>query len=137
MSSAPIASEARTYIDASAFVKLLIDEAESEPLARFLQLEPRRLVASAVLEVEVTRVVRAVGVDVSAAVAELEMIDVVEITRAIRRIAGSLDPPALRTLDAIHLATAIESGVGDILVYDRRLAEAAAAHGLTALSPGA
>jgi predicted nucleic acid-binding protein len=48
-----------------------------------------------------------------------------------------VDPPLLRTLDAIHLASALEVGADEMIVYDRRLADAARANGLTVTSPGA
>jgi uncharacterized protein len=48
-----------------------------------------------------------------------------------------MDTTRLRTLDAIHLATALEVGAGEMLVYDRRLADAASAGGIVVLSPGA
>jgi uncharacterized protein len=53
--------------------------------------------------------------------------------------ATSLDPPALRSLDAIHLATAlsIRDDLGAFLTYDERLGEAASCHGLPVVSPGA
>ena len=61
----------------------------------------------------------------------------IEISKAIADRAGSIPPPAVRTLDAIHLASALRVGARQMLVYDRRLAEAAAGAGLDVLSPGA
>ena len=62
---------------------------------------------------------------------------VVEPTETIRRRAAGLDPPTLRTLDAIHLATALAAGdaLAGVLTYDTRLAAAAAAAGLTVVAP--
>jgi predicted nucleic acid-binding protein len=53
--------------------------------------------------------------------------------------AGDLEPPQLRSLDAIHLAAALALGpdLGVLLTYDERLREAASAQGLTVASPGA
>jgi predicted nucleic acid-binding protein len=59
------------------------------------------------------------------------------MTPAIRARARLLDPVQLRMLDAIHLATALEVGVRDVLVYDNRLGAAAAEYGMNVLSPGA
>jgi hypothetical protein len=138
MSSAPTESETPTYVDASAFVKLVVSEPESEALRRFLVGAPRRLTSSALLEVEAGRAGRAVGGDAAVGMAEeLAGVNLVEVTSAIRSRARTLDPVDLRTLDAIHLATALEAGVRDVLVYDRRLGAAAASYGLNVLAPGA
>jgi uncharacterized protein len=138
MSSARTAFEAPTYVDSSAFVKLVVSEAESGALRRFLTASPRRLTASALLEVEAMRVARAVGGDVASAMAEaLRSIVLVDISLAIRTRARLLDPVELRTLDAIHLATALEVGARDVVVYDDRLGAAATAYGMDVLSPGA
>jgi predicted nucleic acid-binding protein len=66
----------------------------------------------------------------------LGMIDLVPITTTILLRAGELQPPALRTLDAIHLATALEVGPIDAFVtYDTRLADAARAQNLVVAAP--
>ena len=138
MSSAPTASEAPTYVDSSAFVKLVVAEPESQALRQFLTDVPRRLAASTLLDVEATRVARAAGGEATTAMAEaLRAVVLVDVTRSIRARARLLDPVELRTLDAIHLATALETGAGDIVVYDRRLASAARAYGMHVWSPGA
>jgi uncharacterized protein len=68
----------------------------------------------------------------------LEAVYLLEITPAILQEAASVGIPLLRTLDAIHLATA--RSVGDpelaVIVYDERLAEAARAARLTVVQPG-
>jgi predicted nucleic acid-binding protein len=62
---------------------------------------------------------------------------VVPVTDDVRRRASVLDPPGLRALDAIHLASAlVPGGVVAFYCYDRRLCEAAAAAGLPVESPG-
>lgn len=138
MSSAPTASDAPTYVDSSAFVKLVVSEPESEALRRFLAASPRRLTASALLEIEATRVARAAGGAAANAMADaLRAVVLVDVTPAIRARARLVDPVHLRTLDAIHLATALETGVRDVLVYDNRLGAAAAEYGMNVLSPGA
>ena len=138
MSSAPTASEAPTYVDSSAFVKLVVAEAESQALRQFLTDVPRRLTASTLLDVEATRVARAAGGEATNAMTEaLRAVVLVDVTRSIRARARLLDPAELRTLDAIHLATALETGAGEIVVYDRRLAAAAQAYGMHVWSPGA
>ena len=67
----------------------------------------------------------------------LDAVDVVDLGRDLLEEAVSYTSARTRTLDAIHLASAARVGARRILVYDRRLAEAAAAVGLEVLSPGA
>lgn len=136
MSSARTGSDHPTYVDTSAFVKLVVDEPESRALRSFLAGDPRRLVSSALLEVEAARAARAVGGPVAAAMSSmLGSLDLVEVTAAIRARARTLDPVGLRTLDAIHLATALEVDAREMLAYDRRLAAAAELYGIAALAP--
>lgn len=59
---------------------------------------------------------------------------VLEVDESIVRQAAVL-ARSLRSLDAIHLATAVAAEISSMLVYDRRLADAATAVGLTILSP--
>jgi predicted nucleic acid-binding protein len=83
----------------------------------------------------VTRAARSLGADASAALAEG---DVVLLRSDVLAAAAELEPTALRTLDAIHLATALSlGGAFDAFVaYDERLLEAAHAYGLGTASPG-
>jgi predicted nucleic acid-binding protein len=59
------------------------------------------------------------------------------MTRSILHRAGQLDPPPLRTLDAIHLAAALDLGddLEAMVTYDERLAEAAVANGIRVVAP--
>jgi uncharacterized protein len=70
--------------------------------------------------------------------AVVDAIDLVPIPRHVFRDAGLLDPPHLRTLDALHLAVAL--GLGDdldgLVTYDARLADAARRHAIMVISPG-
>lgn len=67
----------------------------------------------------------------------LRRVELVAITDGILDVAGILEPRVLRTLDAIHLATALALGDDlDVLVtYDTRMAEGARLLGLEAASP--
>jgi uncharacterized protein len=118
-------------------VKLVVREAESDSLRELVERNPHQ-VASAIVEVEVERAVRRVApgivADARRAVAALNLIEPGE---SIRARAARLDPPELRTLDALHLATALEVGdeLNGFVAYDSRLAAAAAAAGLTVLAP--
>ncbi|MDR3202098.1 MAG: hypothetical protein LBT54_03045 [Bifidobacteriaceae bacterium] len=58
-----------------------------------------------------------------------------DITGSTIHLARRISPPALHSLDAIHLATATELGVGGLVTYDTRLYDAAASVGLRAVTP--
>jgi predicted nucleic acid-binding protein len=124
------------YVDASAFVKLVIDEPESDALGD--ALARLTMTSSAILEVEATLVVRRRQPRSFNGVRRLlGSVRLVEIERAIRRAAGDLEDPGLRSLDALHLATALSLGerCGAFFAYDDRLIAAARAHGLTVTVP--
>lgn len=127
-----------TYLDSSAIVKLVIDEPESAPLRRHLR---RRgpLASSALARTEVLRALLDEG-DAGLALGRdvLCRLNLVRVNDRILNAAGSLLPSELRSLDAIHLATALQLGddVRQIITYDERMAAAAAALGLRASSPG-
>jgi uncharacterized protein len=140
MSSAPITEPDLVYIDASAFVKLVLDEPESDFLETYLTGLASPVVSSVLLRVEAIRAVR-LGTGSPAALSEmrskLDEISLVSVGGPTLGRAEMMDTTRLRTLDAIHLATALEVGAGEMLVYDRRLADAASAGGIVVLSPGA
>jgi len=124
------------YLDSSAIVKL-VAEPESPALRRALAAWPER-VSSVVARIEVHRVARRMGGPPPVRVREvLRRIALVELDEPVVQAAATLDPPALRTLDAIHLATARSLGddLGAICTYDARMAEAAAALGMGVLTP--
>ncbi len=126
------------YLDSSAFVKLVVEEAESAAVATFLAGHVSRRVASTLLRTESVRAVRHLGPQALATVREgLRRVDLVAIDDRILDAAGILEPAVLRTLDAIHLATAM--AVGDdleaIVTYDERMVEAARLMGLPTASP--
>jgi uncharacterized protein len=132
----------RIYLDTSAVAKLFIAERETPDLRRWLagQSEPH-LVSSSLVGVEL---VRLLGLMSPAAIPTAEQflandVDIVEITPPVLADAASVPPPRLRTLDAIHLATVLDLGesVDVVLTYDKLLAEASRAAGLTVAVPGA
>jgi predicted nucleic acid-binding protein len=127
------------YLDASAFVKLLVHEPETPALQASL-LGQRGLVASRLTLLETQRAVRRrPGAALIATLEDLTNATVlVEIDASTIERAAAIDPPLLRSLDAIHLASAL--AVGDpslhVITYDDRLADAARANGLTVVQPG-
>jgi predicted nucleic acid-binding protein len=126
------------YLDSSAFVKLVVEETESVAVRAYLASRDARRVSSALLRTESLRAVRHLGPDARAAVREgLRRVDLIGIDDRILDAAGTLEPLVLRTLDAIHLATAM--AVGDdleaIVTYDERMIEAARLLGLSTATP--
>jgi uncharacterized protein len=127
------------YLDTSAFLKTVLVEPQSAALQTYLDERPDApLVSSALLAVEARRGVlrhredRLPRVDVLLAGLRL-----VAMSDAVVESASRLPDPLLRSLDAIHLATAllIRDDVEAILTYDGRLAQAAASHGLHTVAP--
>lgn len=126
------------YLDSSAFVKLIVDEPESAALRIYLEALNARFVASAILRTEALRAVRHVGPEALALARDgLRRIDLVGIDDRILDVAGSLEPSILRTLDAIHMATALFIGddLDTIVTYDERMIDAARSLGLAVASP--
>jgi predicted nucleic acid-binding protein len=127
------------YLDSSAFVKLLVPEPESRALRSFLGRQRTRHVSSAILRAEALRAVRHAGPEVLATTrSALRRVDLVAVTDGILDAAGTIEPRVLRTLDAIHLATALALGddLDVVVTYDARMAEGARWLGLGAASPG-
>jgi predicted nucleic acid-binding protein len=118
-------------------VKLVVEEPESGPLRALLERDPDQL-ASVIVEVEVVRAVRRAVPELTAQAQKVvSQIAVVEPTEAIRARAALLEPATLRSLDALHLATALEirDELDGIVTYDERLAASARANGFSVLSP--
>jgi predicted nucleic acid-binding protein len=125
------------YLDSSAIVKLITEERETEALRTFLQ-SYRHLVTSILAEVEVTRASHLYGPAAKQqAESVLRTLSMIDMTRAVTSIAGILQPPALRSLDAIHLATAVllGSSLAVVVTYDSRMASAAESSRLPVASP--
>jgi uncharacterized protein len=126
------------YLDSSALVKLVVEEAETRALEALVATSSAA-VSSVIAAIEVPRVARRTGVlEVEARADRLvARLDLLELTDAIVTSSASLDPPALRTLDAIHLASALSLGseLAGMAVYDDRLSAACRAAGLNVVSP--
>ena len=127
------------YLDTSAFVKLIRGERETPALQGFLTEHPGTpLVSSALLVVETRRaVLREAPGELARADLLLTRIDQVDITNAVLEAASRLPDPTLRSLDAIHLATALQLGrdLEALVTYDGRLAAAAGRQRLPVLTP--
>ncbi len=130
------------YLDTSALVKLIRIETESDQLADWLDEHAESpWITSSLAEVELPRAIRAAapeGLPVVPAI--LARLDRFEIDSVIRATAAAYSEPSLRSLDAIHLATAqVASSAAPLtalVTYDTRLSEAAEGLGLTVVAPG-
>ena len=126
------------YLDRSAFVKVVVEEAESAPLRAMLAASKAQRVSSSLLRTESLQAVRHLGPSALLIVREgLRRVGLISVDDRILDAAGVLEPGVLRTLDAIHLATAL--AIGDdleaIVTYDERMIAAAGLLGLTTTSP--
>lgn len=126
------------YIDTSALAKLVVAEPESEALRRWIGDHGAELLGSDLTRAELLRATRRVAPDlVVEARTVLESITLTELTTEIFDEAGRLDPPGLRTLDALHIVAALDLGddVEGMVTYDERLAAAAEANGIAVAAP--
>ena len=126
------------YLDASAAVKLVVEEPESAALADRVRDEV--LVSSELCRLEVARALRRLGLGAGAARLGRRVMDRFDLLRVDARIldrAVEVGPPRLRSLDAIHVASALafERQLEAFVTYDRRLANAADLVGLPLVSP--
>ena len=121
-------------------MKLVVDEPESAALKEYLRRSPAQLASSLVARVEVTRAVRiaspslAVQADARLLLDETLLAPVGEV---IIEAACHLATATVRTLDAVHLATLQLVDPDEVVVYDRRLADAARGLGYRTVAPGA
>lgn len=125
------------YLDSSAVVKLVIAEPESAALRRYVRRR-RLLVSSALARTEVLRALLAFGeVALAQGRRVLRTIELMRVNDRVFGAAGTLLPAEVRSLDAIHLATAQQLGddLGAVVTYDVRMADAAAKLGLKTHSP--
>jgi uncharacterized protein len=124
----------RVYADASALVKLAVEEPESAALRRYLEQLDADVVTSVVAQVEVGRAVRRVGATERNTLAGTFL---VQLDDEIVAAAAELEPKTLRGLDSIHLATALQlrNELEALVAYDERLLAAARAAGLPTVSP--
>ena len=126
-----------TYLDSSAIVKLAVREPESLALRRYLRRR-QPLVSSALARAEVLRALLPGGDDAVARGRNvLRRLNLVRVTDRILDAAGVLEPPGLRSLAAIHLATAGALGaeLGALVTYDVRMIAAAKRLGFRIVQP--
>ena len=128
------------YVDSSALMKLVRREEETVPLQEWLSVRPEQSVVSSELgRVEVLRAARRVGgqapTEARAVVGDL---DLIPLDLAVQDLACDIADPMLRTLDALHLASALllSEELTAFIAYDHRLVAAAQTAGLVVATPG-
>lgn len=128
------------YLDSSALLKLLREEPESGALDTWLsERSELPLVSSELAKTEVVRACRRFrDPPIVAARTLLGALDLVPLTGIVVELADEIGKPEMRSLDAIHLASAlvIGSDLSVFVAYDDPLLSAATAEGVEVTSPG-
>lgn len=127
------------YVDSSALVKLVIEETESSELEHHVGDEVA-LATSRIALVEVPRATRIANPSEKVQQETTRLLDaclLVDVNDRVLKDAAALASRTVRALDAVHLATALYIDADELVAYDRRLVDAAAAQGLSTASPGA
>jgi predicted nucleic acid-binding protein len=130
-------AESVWYVDSSAIVKLVAIEPETSALSRFLD-DRRPLVSSGLASAEVRRAVLPLGDRFLRQATEvLARFELVGVSNEVLDAAGRLEPASLRSLDAIHLATAALFGktLGGVISYDGRMRDTALSYGWSVHAP--
>ncbi len=126
------------YLDTSAAVKLVQEERRSAALLTGTAERERVLASSSLLHTGLLRATRRSRPDLlTQARALLDHVTLIDVGWEVCERVGLLDPDGMRSLDAIHLASALALA-GDlegIVTYDARLQAAALAVGLTVVAP--
>jgi uncharacterized protein len=121
------------YLDTSAAVKLLVQEAESAALAQYLD-EEVEIVACLLLETELRRFAARHAIPQGEVTAVLDAVSLYDMPHSLYYEAGILSGKYLRSLDALHLAAAIRLDADAVLCYDNRMQESAVELGLKVLA---
>ncbi|MDA2956196.1 MAG: type II toxin-antitoxin system VapC family toxin [Actinomycetota bacterium] len=128
----------RCYLDSSALAKLVLRERETTSLREYLKKSTMRL-TSAISEVELRRAAARANSNADVAARRvLSVVTQVEVTRDVLKGAATVMPTTLKSLDALHLATAllVASDLDVFVTYDPQLGAAAATAGFVVVQPG-
>ena len=127
------------YLDSAAVVKLVHAEAESQALRDWLDERAETgWISSALVEIESFRALARHAPDaVTRLHPVLDLIELSDLDPSVRILAQTIRPATVRSLDAIHLATALQlrAQLTSFITYDKRLADAARIAGLTVDMP--
>jgi predicted nucleic acid-binding protein len=124
------------YLDTSAFLKLVVDE-ESSTAMRAWYSAQGGLWSSQLLRTEALRAAQRLQIDATLVEQALDTVSLVLPSVATYTTAGLVQPAGLRTLDALHLASALEIGADleAMVVYDQRLVDAARENAIEVVTP--
>lgn len=126
------------YLDTSAAVKLVLTEPGTSALLTWAADHADDVVSSDLLRTELLRATRRGAPEhMPRARAVLDSITLLSLPPATFDRAATLEPSEMRSLDAVHLAAALDLGdeLEGIVTYDERLSAAAALHGITVIAP--
>ncbi|MBO0839308.1 MAG: type II toxin-antitoxin system VapC family toxin [Sciscionella sp.] len=126
------------YLESSAAAKLLVSEAETAALTRYLDKQSDKgiaIVSGFILETELRRLAVRLDLDQLVVSNLLDRLDLYEADRATFTEAGLLPGKNLRSLDALHIAMAIRVAAPEMITYDQRQADSAMAVGLRVIAP--
>ena len=127
------------YLDSAAVVKLAHAEPESAALRGWLDDRAETPWISSVLtEIEAFRALARYAPEAASRLpAILDQIDLIDLDQTVRTLARTVTPATVRSLDAIHLGTALRSrpALTSFVTYDKSLLDAAQAAGLPIDSP--
>ena len=127
------------YLDSAAVIKLVHAEPESAALRSWLDEQTEvQWISSVLTEIESFRALARYAPEaVSRLPAVLDQIDLIDLDQRIRMLAQTVTPATVRSLDAIHLGTALRarSSLTSFVTYDKRLLDAAQAAGLPIDAP--
>lgn len=126
------------YLDTSAAVKLVVSEPHSKAMSTWANAHSDSVVSSDLLRTELLRTtLRGAPDEMPRARAVLDSITILTLPTPLFERAAELEPTLLRSLDAVHLAAALDLGdeLDGVVTYDDRLAEAAKLHGVPVIAP--
>ncbi|MGI9197278.1 MAG: type II toxin-antitoxin system VapC family toxin [Candidatus Nanopelagicales bacterium] len=126
------------YLDASAALKLVVHEEGSAALRAWTQAHTPRFVASELMRVEVLRACRRHSSKALARARDVvDSVTLASLTTDVCIDAAGIDPAIIRTLDALHIATALAFGddLEGVVTYDSRMADACRVYGLRVIAP--
>ena len=124
------------YLDTSAAIPLIRVEDSTPKVQEYLQdlrIDQHYVISGRIIETEMRRAATRLDIDQFEVSTVLRAIEIIEITPAIFRAAGQTSPPHLRSLDALHLATALAANASAMITLAQRLGEACSEVGLPVL----
>lgn len=127
------------YVDSGAWSKLLVEEGESQAMANFVdaaRLSGDVFISSQLLATELHRLGVRIGVERARVEPALDQVALILPDATIFCLAGLLPGATLRTLDALHVAAALDPEADDFITYDHRQGLDAEAAGLSIVAPG-